>query len=56
MMAWEAGYFPDVPQPLWDGPDNMHPVSEEMLLAALERELRADYAHVWADHDAEFFA
>ena len=54
--AYEAGYFPDVPQPLWDGPDNMHPVSEAMLLEALERDLRADYAHVWGDHDKEFFA
>lgn len=56
MMAWEAGYFPDVPSPLWDGPDNMHPVSEEMLLMSLERELREDYAHVWGDHDEAFFA
>lgn len=56
MMAFEAGYFPDVPQPVWDGPDNMHPVSEAMLLDALERELRADYAHVWGDHDEAFFA
>lgn len=56
MMAWEAGYFDDVAVPAWDSSDNMHPVSEAMLLAALERELRADYAHVWGDHDAEFFA
>ena len=56
MMAFEAGYFPDVPQPSWDGPENMHPVSEAMLLDALERELRADYAHVWSDHDEAFFA
>jgi len=55
-MAWEAGYFPDVPVPAWDSSDNMHPVTEAMLLAALERELRADYQHLWADHDAEFFA
>ncbi len=56
MMAFEAGYFPDVPQPLWDGPDNMHPVSEAMLLEALESELRADYAAMWGDHDEAFFA
>ncbi len=56
MMAWEAGYFPDVPQPLMDGSENMHPVSEAMLLAALERELRADYAAMWGDHDEAFFA
>ena len=55
-QAWEAGYFPDVPEPLWDGPDNMHPVSEAMLLAALERELREDYAAMWGDHDEAFFA
>lgn len=56
MMAWEAGYFPDVPTPAWDASDNMHPVSEAMLLDALERELRADYAHVWGEHDEAFFA
>lgn len=55
-MAWEAGYFPHVPVPAWDSSDNMHPVSEAMLLEALERELRDDYAHVWGDHDAAFFA
>lgn len=56
MMAWEAGYFDDVAPPSWEGSDNMTPVSEAMLLDALERELRADYAHVWADHDEAFFA
>ncbi|QCQ99139.1 ArdC family protein [Brevundimonas sp. SGAir0440] len=55
-LAWEAGYFDDVAVPAWDSSDNMHPVTEAMLLAALERELRADYQHLWADHDAEFFA
>lgn len=55
-MAFEAGYFPDVAPPSWDGPDNMHPVTPEMLITALDRELRDDYAHVWGDHDAEFFA
>lgn len=54
--AWEAGYFDDVAVPSWDSSDNMHPVSEAMLLEALERELRSDYAHVWAEHDEEFFA
>lgn len=54
--AYDAGYFPDVPQPSWDGPDNMHPVSEAMLLEALERDLRSDYAAMWGEHDAEFFA
>lgn len=56
MMAWEAGYFDDVAVPAWDSSDNMHPVSEAMLLAALERELRADYAAMWGDHDEAFFA
>ncbi len=55
-MAFEAGYFPDVAVPAWDSSDNMHPVSEAMLLNALERELRADYAHVWGEHDEAFFA
>lgn len=54
-MAWEAGYF-EVAPPSWDGPDNMHPVTPEMLITALDRELRDDYAHVWGEHDAEFFA
>lgn len=56
MSAWEAGYFPDAPVPAWDSSDNMTPVSEAMLLDALERELRADYAHVWGAHDEAFFA
>lgn len=56
MAAWEAGYFPDVPTPSMDSADNMHPVTEAVLLRAMEQELRADYPHVWADHDEEFFA
>ncbi len=56
MMAWEAGYFDDVAVPAWDSSDNMHPVTPEMLIAAMDRELRDDYAHVWADHDEAFFA
>ncbi|MDM8353992.1 ArdC family protein [Brevundimonas diminuta] len=56
MMAWEAGYFDHVPAPTMDSSDNMHPVSPEMLIAALDRELREDYAHVWGAHDEEFFA
>ena len=55
-QAWEAGYFDDVAVPTMDSSDNMHPVTPEMLIAALDRELRDDYAHVWGDHDAEFFA
>ncbi|WOB78475.1 ArdC family protein [Brevundimonas nasdae] len=55
-MAWEAGYFDDVAVPSWDSSDNMHPVTPDMLVAAMDRELRADYVHVWGDHDAEFFA
>ena len=54
--AWEAGYFDDVAVPSWDSSDNMHPVSEAMLLEALERELRSDYARVWGEHDEAFFA
>ena len=54
-MAWEAGYFDDVAVPSWDSSDNMHPVTPDMLLVALDRELRDDYAHVWAEHDEEFF-
>lgn len=56
MMAWEAGYFDDVAVPTMDSSDNMHPVTPEMLIAAMDRELRDDYAHVWGEHDAEFFA
>lgn len=55
-MAWEAGYFDDVAVPSWEGSDNMHPVTPDMLIAAMDRELRDDYAHVWGAHDAEFFA
>ncbi|WP_313552926.1 ArdC family protein [Brevundimonas sp.] len=55
-QAWEAGYFDHVPAPTMDSSDNMHPVTPEMLIAALDRELRDDYAHVWADHDEAFFA
>jgi len=56
MMAWEAGYFDDVAVPTMDSSDNMHPVTPEMLIAALDRELREDYAHVWGEHDEAFFA
>ena len=56
MMAWEAGYFDDVAVPTMDSSDNMHPVTPEMLIAAMDRELRDDYAHVWGAHDEEFFA
>lgn len=45
--AWEAGYFPDVPVPAWDSSDNMHPVTVEMLIAAFERELADEHAHLW---------
>lgn len=55
-QAWEAGYFDDVAVPTMDSSDNMHPVTPEMLTAALDRELREDYAAMWGDHDAEFFA
>lgn len=55
-QAWEAGYFDHVAVPTMDSSDNMHPVTEAMLLAALERELRQDYAHVWGEHDEAFFA
>ena len=55
-QAWEAGYFDDVAVPTMDSSDNMHPVTPEMLIAALDRELREDYAAMWGDHDAEFFA
>lgn len=55
-MAWESGYFDDVAVPSWDSSDNMHPVTPDMLIQAMDRELRDDYAHVWGDHDAEFFA
>lgn len=55
-QAWEAGYFDDVAVPTMDSSDNMHPITPEMLIAAMDRELRDDYAHVWGDHDAEFFA
>jgi hypothetical protein len=38
-LAWEAGYFPDIAVPRADGPENMHPVSGDMLVAAIDREL-----------------
>ena len=55
-QAWEAGYFDDVAVPTMDSSDNMHPVTPEMLIAELDRELRQDYAHVWGEHDEAFFA
>lgn len=55
-QAWEAGYFDDVAVPSWEGPDNMHPVTPDMLITAMDRELRSDYAAMWGEHDAEFFA
>jgi len=55
-QAWEAGYFDDVAVPTMDSSDNMHPVTPEMLIAALDRELRENYAAMWGEHDAEFFA
>lgn len=54
--AWEAGYFDDVAPPSWDSSDNQHPVTPDVLIAALDRELRQDYAALWNDHDEEFFA
>lgn len=37
--AWLAGYFPDVPMPGPDDPESYHPVTGEMLLAAIRREI-----------------
>lgn len=37
--AWEAGYFPHVAAPDMDGPDNMHAVTPQMLIDALDREM-----------------
>lgn len=56
MAAFEAGYFPDVAPPSWEGSDDMYPVTPDMLIRALERELREDYAAMWGDHDEAFFA
>lgn len=57
MRAWEAGFFPDVPFPSWDGADNMHPVTGDQLVAAVERELRGalhpDYGHAMEDFERE---
>lgn len=62
-MAWEAGYFDHVAVPTMDSSDNMHPVTVEMLIAALDRELRGDFAAVWNEpsdawdeHDEAFFS
>lgn len=39
--AWEAGHFPDAKLPAGGNlPDNYHPVSEGMLLDAIDKELR----------------
>ncbi|WP_242076588.1 ArdC family protein [Brevundimonas diminuta] len=56
MAAWEAGHFPEVPAPSMDSADNMHPVTEADLLRAMEQELRADFPHVWVDHEEAFVA
>lgn len=57
MRAWEAGFFPDVPFPSWDGADNMTPVTGDHLVAAVERELRGalhpDYGHAMEDFESE---
>jgi antirestriction protein ArdC len=50
--AWEAGFFPDVAAPSWDASDNMNPISPDMLIRAIERELREDYRHVWGHDEA----
>lgn len=39
--AFEAGYFPDVGAPAWENGDNMHPVTADMLVEAIRRELAA---------------
>jgi hypothetical protein len=50
-MAWEAGYFPDVPIPRMDSADNMHAVTPDMLLEAIERELRREMEPPATDDD-----
>lgn len=62
-MAWEAGYFDHVARPVMDSSDNMNPVTVEMLIAALDRELRGDFTAVWNEpadawdaHDEAFFS
>jgi antirestriction protein ArdC len=46
-LAWERGFFDDVPNPAWDSDDNMHPVTQSMLLAAIRAEMfgKPRYAH-----------
>ena len=66
-LAFDAGYFPDVAPPEMDGPDNMHPVTPQMLIDALDRELCGrqigpeeepdpDYWHALEDFEREAMA
>lgn len=47
--AHEAGYFPWVAQPDMWSRDNMHPVTPQMLLDAIDDELRGRVVAPWED-------
>lgn len=38
-LAFERGYFDDIAPGAWDSPDNAHPVTQRILLEAIQREL-----------------
>jgi hypothetical protein len=38
-LAFERGYFDDIPCPSWEAGDNQHPVTPAMMLDAIRREL-----------------
>ncbi|MFZ4166510.1 ArdC family protein [Brevundimonas sp. NPDC058933] len=38
-LAWERGFFDDVPNPAWDSDENAHPVTHGLMFEAIRREL-----------------
>jgi len=54
-LAHEAGYFPHAPVPAMDSGDNMHPVTGDQLLEAIERELAGTPVHALDDLDDDYW-
>ena len=54
-MAFDAGYFPDVPPPTMDGPENMHPVTPQMLIDALDLEMCGQAVAPWVNPDDDYW-
>jgi hypothetical protein len=54
--AHDAGYFPDVPDAIMDGPDNMTVITGEILMGAIERELSGRPVFAGPDQDSDYWA